>query len=176
MAFDLLYIMGRGLKGFTIHLYNFRSFQCPVSDDRLVQSLIERRMAANKWTEVSMTQYFRCHIDGEGENDGVSDKIAVANRALSNRFKIMVQSITSSDIQLHLDKAANNNPDWLAHLDVAFEMAKVNPKALETSQVKQLVAITQEPAVTQSVVSKAENIRPQYALRALEQLGLKAIA
>lgn len=148
----------------------------PVSNDPLVQNLIERRMIANKWTEESIAQYFRFHIDGEGESDGISDKITTTNKALSNRFKTMARSITSEDIQFHLDKVAHNDPDWLAHLDIALEMAKANPAALETSQVKQLVAITQEPTVTQSVISKVENIRPQYAARALEQLGLKAIA
>lgn len=147
-----------------------------ISNDPLLQNLIERRMAANKWTNESMAQYFRFHIDGEGENDGVSDKIIAANNALRNRFKAVAQSITSKDIQLHLDKVANNDPDWLAHLDIVLEMAKANPDALEISHVKQLAAMTQEPAVAQSVITKVGNIRPQHAVRVLEQLGLKTIA
>lgn len=145
-----------------------------VSQDPLVQTLIERRMQANLWTEEAAIKYFSMVIDGEGTDDGISSKINEANNALATRFKALAGSISAEDIQTHLDKVVSNAPDWLAHLDIAFHMAQAKPDAVTVDHIKKMVGVTKEPGTVKSVTASVANIRPEQAARFLDSLGLKA--
>lgn len=137
--------------------------------DTLVQTLITKRLEANKWTGETLAQYWSFHIDGEGSDDGVYKRIETANLSLERRFKMVSQCISTDDIQKYLDKVAQGDPDWLAYLDIAVRMAQANPSALNCEQTQQLVGLTRN-------TSEAGNphMLPETVSRSLEGMGLRA--
>lgn len=126
----------------------------------LVDQAIEARMRANRWSSESLTQYFCYHIDGALESgfadDGISNKIAAANRQLKVAFAGAAYDVTSDDIQSHLDKVLSKDKDWAAHFDIALTMAQANPAVVSERQMRQVSDLLGQglPAGPKSAVMK----------------------
>ncbi len=137
-----------------------------------IQDVIERRMKANCWTPKAMTQYFRYHIDGEGEDDATTGVIESANLALSNAFSKVSDAISGEDISKQLDLVLSKDRDWLAHLDIALAMATANPRALEENHIEIIRGMLADNKERNNR-DKQDTVLSTHATRFLNTLGLR---
>lgn len=140
------------------------------SDD--IQEVIEQRMKANCWTLKAMTQYFRYHIDGEGEDDATTGIIESANLALRNAFSRVSDTISSNDISDQLKVVLSKDRDWLAHLDIALAMATANPKAVNEDHLVIIRGMLTDIKESNQR-EKHDGVLSPHAARFLNTIGLK---
>lgn len=137
-----------------------------------IENLVQQRLQLNQWDTTSLAQFIRYHVDGEFDDDGITEKTAELNLNLCDAFQRYSNYITQEDIHQELSKVFAHERDWLAHLDIALAMAKAQPSALTFNDIYNLREMAQVDKSQNTNADTTAHIRAENTKRFLQALSI----
>jgi hypothetical protein len=137
-----------------------------------IDNLIQQRIQANTWSLEGLARFIQHHLDGEFDDDGITQQTANINHKLSEAFARHASDITQDDMNEQLSKVFSDNRDWLPHLDIAMAMAKAQPSALTLDNIYRLREMSNEGGTQNGTPETNAFARQQNAKRFLQALAL----